>query len=73
MMRCYVALFFDVVSIKYRKEVIGMKENTKKVWSTPVVVEYGSVETLTQVQAAKGGKRFGFRDDFGRGAGVSNP
>jgi hypothetical protein len=62
MMRCYVALFSVVVSIKQRKEVIAMKENTKKVWSTPVFVEYGSVETLTLNPK---GKPFGFSDDFG--------
>ncbi len=69
MMRCYVALFSAVVSIKYRKEVIGMKENTKKVWSTPVLAEYGSVETLTQKQ----GKGFGLADDFSTPVAVSNP
>jgi hypothetical protein len=69
-MRCYVALFSNVVSIKYRKEVIDMKESTKKVWSTPVVVEYGSVETLTQVGVKS--KHIGFSDDFGV-VGVSSP
>jgi hypothetical protein len=70
MMRCYVALFSVVVSIKQRKEVIAMKENTKKVWSTPVFVEYGSVETLTQVGIKL--KDLGTQDDFGV-IGVSSP
>ncbi len=48
-----------------------MKENTKKMWSTPVLVEYGSVETLTQQQVIKG-KREGLTDDFGV-VGVSSP
>ncbi len=48
-----------------------MKENTKKVWSTPVLVEYGSVETLTQVGITKS-KRLGTSDDFGV-VGVSSP
>ena len=40
-----------------------MKENTKKVWSTPVFVEYGSVETLTQFDGKT--KVLGISDDFG--------
>ncbi len=69
MMRCYVALFSAVVSIRYRKEVIDMKKNTKKVWSTPVFVEYGSVETLTQFDDKL--KNIGIVDDFGVN-GISN-
>ncbi len=63
--------FSDVESIKHRKEMTEMKENTKKVWSTPVFVEYGSVETLTLVNVVKS-KQLGLSDDFGV-VGVSSP
>jgi hypothetical protein len=64
-----VAHFSAVVSIGYRKGVIVIEENTRKIWRIPKLVVYGSVEDLTQQIKPK---QLGTSDDFGI-VGISDP